>query len=331
MAKTNVPIVFGAMTIGNGAEQSRVSSLTEAGAILDVFTRHGHTEVDTSRFYGSGSSETYLGTLNWQSRGLTMETKIYPSFGKNADSYNWHLTPEHIRKALSMSLSALKTKSVDLYYLHAPDREVPLEETLRGIDELYREGKFRRFGLSNYMAWEVARICEICEREGWVRPTVYQGIYNSLNRTVEAELFACLRFYRIGFYAYNPLGGGFFAGKMRKGEGVEEGSRFDPKKWQGKMYRMRYWNDEYFEAMDLVRPVAEKHRLTLAEVALRWMTHHSLLSKEKGDAVLIGASSVEHLEDNLVDLEKGPLPDEVCKALDQAWAKVKPLTTKYWH
>ena len=77
--------------------------------------------------------------------------------------------------------------------------------------------------------------------------------------------------------------------------------------------------------------MAEKHGLTLAEVALRWMTHHSRLGKEFPDAILIGASSTKHIEQNMVDLEKGPLPDDVVKALDQAWERVKPLALRYWH
>ena len=94
----------------------------------------------------------------------------------------------------------------------------------------------------------------------------------------------------MGFYAYNPLGGGFFTGAFTKESEVEEGSRFDPNKWQGKMYRARYFREEYFQALDIVKPAAEKHGLTMAEVALRWMTHHSQLGQKYPDAILIGAS-----------------------------------------
>lgn len=181
------------------------------------------------------------------------------------------------------------------------------------------------------MSWEVAQICGICERNNWIKPSIYQGLYNSISRAVEPELFPCLRAHNMGFYAYNPLGGGFFTGAFDKGSEVEAGSRFDPQKWQGKMYRQRYWNDRYFQALDHVRPVAQKHELTMAEVALRWMTHHSQLTKEFGDAILIGASSVNHIEQNLLDLEKGPLPDDVVTALDEAWSIVKPQALKYWH
>lgn len=135
----------------------------------------------------------------------------------------------------------------------------------------------------------------------------------------------------MSFYAYNPLAGGFFTGNFKKDAEVEAGSRFDPQKWQGQMYRKRYWNQTYFDALELVRPVAEAHNLTLAEVALRWMTHHSKLDKAHADAILIGASSTTHLEQNMIDLEKGPLPQDVCEKLDEAANMVKPLSLVYWH
>ena len=107
-----------------------------------------------------------------------------------------------------------------------------------------KEDYFDKFAISKYMAWEVAQICEICEAHGWVKPAVYQGIYNALNRNVEAELFPCLRYYGMGFYAYNPLGGGFFTRAFTEESEVEEGSKFDPNRWQGKMYRARYFREE---------------------------------------------------------------------------------------
>lgn len=132
----------------------------------------------------------------------------------------------------------------------------------------------------------------------------------------------------LAFYAFNPLVGGLLARKPSTETKVEAGSRFDPERTQGQNYRKRYWNDHYFDAIKLIDEVATKHNLTLLEVALRWMNHHSELKAEFGDNVLIGASSVAHLESNLVDLEKGPLPDEVVEVLDQAWDVVRPVASK---
>ena len=111
----------------------------------------------------------------------------------------------------------------------------------------------------------------------------------------------------------------------------EPGSRFDPNTAQGKMYRQRYWNDQYFSALEIVEKAAKSANLTLGECALRWMSHHSMMKKEHGDAVIIGASSVGHLEENLNDLEKGPLPDSVVEAMDKAWKTVAADNVKYWH
>jgi aflatoxin B1 aldehyde reductase len=235
--KSPLNIIFGAMTFGRaGTAQARVTSLEECAAILDIFQAHGHTEIDTARYYGAGTSEEYLGELNWQDRGLVMDTKFYPTAGKNmpeddgAPEGGWNHGEEHLRENVGRSLEALRCEGVDLWYLHGPDRTTAFEETLRVVNALYKEGCFSRFGISNYMAWEVAQICEICRREGYVMPTVYQGVYNALHQTVEQELFSCLRYYGVAFYAYNPLAGGYLTGRywrgMQDGE-VERGSRFD--------------------------------------------------------------------------------------------------------
>ena len=283
--------------------------------------------------YGGGTSEEFLGQLNWQDRGIIMDTKIAPTVVARISvaSGNWTHRPEHLRENLKQSLKALKTDKVDLWYLHRPDRTTPYEDTLRGVNDLYKEGYFRRFGISNYPAWEVARICELCNQNGWMKPVVYQGVYNAIHRSVEPELFPCLRHYGIAFYAYNPLAGGYLTDRYkRETTDVEEGSRFDPNRTQGRNYRQRYWNDACFDALDTIRPVVKESELTEAEAALRWMTHHSLLKREHGDAIIIGASSTKHLEENMVDLEKGPLPDEVLKALDKAWDITRGVQTRYY-
>ena len=145
-----------------------------------------------------------------------------------------------------------------MWYLHGPDRGTPYEVTLKAVDELYKEGKFKRFGISNYMSWEVAEIVGICKANGYIQPTVYQGIYNAVHRSVvfyrsaqygnadnetsavEPELFPCLRKFGISFYEFNPLGGGFFTGRYHSMQDeVEPGSRFDPNKLQGKVRIVR--------------------------------------------------------------------------------------------
>ncbi|EIW56834.1 Aldo/keto reductase [Trametes versicolor FP-101664 SS1] len=335
--KSALNIVMGAMTFGEeGKEGARVHDLKDVNAILDVFQAHGHYEIDTARTYSGGTSEEYLGKIDWKKRGLVMDTKLYP----NAASTRWRGTagtrishsPEDLRKFLDVQLKALNTDSIDMWYLHGPDRTTPYEDTLRAVNELHKEGKFKRFGISNFMSWEVAEMVGICKTNGYIQPTAYQGIYNAIHRKVEPELFPCLRKFGIAFYEFNPLGGGFFTGRYRSLEdAVEPGSRFDPNKGQGQNYRARYWKEPYFRALAAIEAVTQKHGLTLAEVALRWISHHSLMRREHGDAVLIGASSVKHIQENLIDLEKGPLPQEILQVLDEAWLSVSPYATEYFH
>ncbi|KAI0334260.1 Aldo/keto reductase [Cubamyces sp. BRFM 1775] len=333
--KSALNIVMGAMTFGAaGQEGARVHDLKDVEAILDIFQAHGHYEIDTARVYAGGTSEEYLGKIGWQKRGLVMDTKLYPTTSWKGLPVHMQIShsPEDIRKFIDIQLKALNADSIDMWYLHGPDRTTPYEVTLKAVNDLYKEGKFKRFGISNYMSWEVAEIVGICKANGYIQPTAYQGLYNAIHRKVEPELFPCLRKFGISFYEFNPLGGGFFTGRYRSTEDkVEPGSRFDPNKHQGQGYRARYWKEPYFRALAQIEAVAEKHNLTMAEIALRWISHHSLMKREYGDAVLIGASSVKHIEQNLIDLEKGPLPEEVLKVLDEAWLSVMPYAAEYFH
>ncbi|KAL3473078.1 Aldo/keto reductase [Aspergillus californicus] len=335
--KTAIPVILGSMTFGKpNKAHIRVDSVDGTNAMLDTFQQHGHTEIDTARTYGAGSTEEYLAEAKWQERGLVMGTKLYPTKRKDLTwitAETWTHEPGDLRAGLMTSLKALRADSVDLFYLHAPDRETPFEDTLAEINKLHQEGYFRRFGISNFQSWEVARICEICERHGYIKPSVYQALYNAYQRSIEAELVPCLRHYGIGVYAFQPLAAGFLTSRYRRNQQVEDfevGSRFDPRESSNMFYHGRYLNNRYFDALEILRPLAEKHGLTEAECGLRWMAHHSVLKKELGDGVIIGASSPAQLGDNLADLEKGPLPDDILEALDAGWKGISG-TYAYWH
>lgn len=152
-------------------------------------------------------------------------------------------------------------------------------------------------------------------------------------RSLEQELIPCCHRYGIDVVIYNPLAGGLFSGKIKTADVPAEGRYSDAVGRMGGMYRQRYFKDATFEALRLIEPVAQKHNLTMLEIALRWCTHHSALKMQNGgtDGVIIGVSSFAQLESNLKDLEKGPLPEEVVKTLDDAWLTTKPTTPNYWH
>ncbi len=131
---------------------------------------------------------------------------------------------------------------------------------------------------------------------------------------------------------YNPLAGGFLSGRYKTADVPAEG-RFSNRAGQlGKTYRERYFKDSTFEALRIIEEAVEKHNLTILETALRWFVHHSALNMTNGnDGIIIGVSKFEHLETNLKALEKGPLPDDVVEALDQAWMVAKANAANYWH
>jgi aflatoxin B1 aldehyde reductase len=137
----------------------------------------GHrSEVFTARSYGAGTQEGWTAKAGWKQRGLKLATKHYPFTPGQHE-------PEVLKKALNKSLKELQTDKVDIFYLHAADRSVPFKKTLEAINELYREGKFKRFGLSNFTAFEVAEVCMLCQHNGWVRPTIWQGKESNCSHT----------------------------------------------------------------------------------------------------------------------------------------------------
>ncbi|KAF9376362.1 hypothetical protein CPB97_010850 [Podila verticillata] len=168
----------------------------------------------------------------------------------------------------------------------------------------------------------------MCKQNGYVLPTVYQGMYNGIVRDVVRELLPCLKALKIDFYAYNPIAGGLLSGRYNFGENDGKEGRFDVQSGFGKIYRERYWSNLFFEAVRILTKAAEENHLTLIESALRWMAHHSGLGPN--DGIIIGASSLHHLEENLKDLAKGPLPEAMVTAFDEAWEHVKVACPAYF-
>ncbi|TKX23637.1 oxidoreductase-like protein 21 [Elsinoe australis] len=320
-------VILGLMTFGpDTATGGRITDLGEYNKYLDYFQSQGYNEVDTARAYIGGQQESFTRDAKWQERGLTLATKCYP---KDPGQHK----PERLTESVNTSLKELGADCVDIFYLHAADRSVPFEETLRCVNDLHKAGKFVQLGLSNFTAAEVAEVVMTCKYNGWVRPSIYQGMYNAITRSIEAELIPVCRRFGIDIVVYNPVAGGIFSGKYKSVDVPAEG-RFSDTAASGSMYRGRYFKDATFDALRIIEPAVEKHGLTMIETALRWVVHHSKLNvlPEKGhDGIIIGVSNMGQLEGNLKDIEKGPLPDEVVKALDDAWLVCKPTTANYWH
>ncbi|KAF6816631.1 aflatoxin b1 aldehyde reductase member 2 [Colletotrichum sojae] len=320
-------IILGLMTFGpKESDGARITDLDTFNKALDVFQARGYNEVDTARVYVGRQQEAFTREAKWKERGLTLATKVqYPSTpGDHAG--------QKVIESVELSLKELGTDSVDILYLHAADRATPFAETLEALDKLHKQGKFVKLGLSNFTAFEVAEVVLTCKYNGWVRPTVYQGMYNVITRSIDAELIPACRRYGLDIVVYNPIAGGLFSGKIKSKDIVPTEGRFSDAHGTGGNYRKRYFRESTFKALQTIEAAVEKHGLSIIETALRWTVHHSQLKiKDGNDGILIGISSVEQLEDNLNHLEKGPLPDEVVQALDEAWLISKADTTNYWH
>ncbi|GES59250.1 aflatoxin B1-aldehyde reductase [Aspergillus terreus] len=318
--------ILGLMTFGpSESKGARITSLDEFNKCLDYFQQQGFQEIDTARIYVGGEQEAFTAQAKWKERGLALATKWYPQ-------YPGAHKPDVLRQNLELSLKELGTNQVDIFYLHAADRSVPFAETLETVNELHKEGKFVQLGLSNYTAFEVAEIVTLCNERGWVRPTIYQAMYNAITRNIETELIPACKRYGIDIVIYNPLAGGLFSGKYKTQDIPAEG-RYSDQSSTGQMYRNRYFKDATFDALRLIEPVVAKHGLTMPETAFRWVHHHSALNMKDGgrDGIILGVSSLAQLENNLKDVQKGPLPQEVVDVLDQAWLVAKPTAPNYWH
>lgn len=179
-------VILGLMTFGpDEKEGARITSLGEFNHCLDYFQQQGYNEVDTARIYVGGQQEAFTAQANWKSRGLTIATKWYP---KQPGDHK----AEVLKAKCNESLKELQTDCVDIFYLHAADRSVPFSETLETVNELHKQGKFVQLGLSNYTAFEVAEIVTMCNERGWVRPTIYQGMYNAISKYFSQIIPCCL-------------------------------------------------------------------------------------------------------------------------------------------
>lgn len=160
-------------------------------------------------------------------------------------------------------------------------------------------------------------------------------MYNAWTRSIENELAVTCRRFGMDIVVYNPLAAGFFSGKYKTSDIPKEGRFSETHELGGKLVRSRYFKDAAFDALKIIEPIAKKHNLTLIEVALRWLVHHSTLNvlPEKGgkDGIIIGVSSMKQLEENLKACKEGPLPEDVVKALDEGWKLTKATTPNYFH
>ena len=309
-----VKLILGTMTFGESVFNP------QAGEFINAFLDAGYEELDTAYVYNDGTCERLLGeVLPGLGRPYRIATKVNPRISGRLDG-------EAAYKQVNESLERMNLPSVDTVYLHFPDPKTPVESVLEAMADLHRQGKYKELGLSNFPAWMVTDVWHICDSRGWVKPTVFQGIYNPLTRKAETELNACLNHFGMRFYAYNPLAGGLLTGRYGAFEDDPTDGRFTHRP----NYQKRYWKKSFFEAVDLIRKAGEKYGINTIEATYRWLAFHSMLDGSRGDAILIGASKLGHLQQNMDTLKAGSLPEEMVEAFNQAWAITKADSPEYY-
>ena len=273
-------------------------SVDEAGTlrILDHALDAGINFIDTADIYSQwvegnpgGVAEEYIGRWVKQSGvprdRLVIATKVRGRLGEgpNADG----LSRVHIMQAVEASLQRLQTDTIDLYQTHWPDNSTPIEETLRAMDDLVRQGKVRYIGASNHTAWELMQALWTADKYNLVRYDSLQPHYNLIWREeFERELSSVCETYGLGVIPYSPLEGGFLTGKYRRGEPLPVSRRA-----QG---RQKFMTEKNFALLDKLDEMATSHHATVAQVALAW-----LLSKPVVTSSIIGATTPEQLDENL--------------------------------
>lgn len=309
-----VGLILGTMTFGESVFGSDVKEF------INTYLDAGYSDLDTAYVYNEGNCERLLGeALKEIDRPYSIATKVNPRISGKLDGAAAY-------KQVNESLERLGLDSVDIVYLHFPDPATPVISVLEACADLHEQGKFRELGLSNFPAWMAADAWHICDRHGWVKPTVYQGIYNPLTRKAETELNACLNNYGMRFYAFNPMAGGLLTGRYGRFEDAPADGRFTHRP----NYQGRYWKKSYFDAVEVIKTAAGKHGITSIEATYRWLAYHSMLDGERGDGILIGASKISHLKQNMEAVKAGPLPEDLLAAFEEAWSLCKNESPEYF-
>ncbi len=291
-------VCMGTMTFGGVTDES------EAQKIFDRCIDKGVNFFDSANVYTGGQSETILGKIMKKHRkDLVIATKVFNPQGDGPNDMG--LSRKHIIQACEDSLRRLGTDYIDLYQVHADDNNTPLEETLRALDQLVRDGRVRYIGASNHTAWRLSDALWTSETNGLARYDCLQPLYNLIERGVDQELLPLCRNKGVGVIAWSPLASGWLTGKYR-GDVAEDARLND----QARPAMGATVDRE--QILDTLINVAKGVDATPAQVALRWVMNQDGLT-----SAIVGARNVEQLDDNLgaVDLE---LDGDAWKTLDRA-------------
>ncbi len=287
----------GKMNMGNLGQEETTRMVKQA---LD----RGINFIDTADVYSLGESETLLGNaLKGVREEIVLATKVRLPMGGNFNHSG--ATRVNIMREIEASLRRLQTDHVDLYQVHGWDSNTPLEETLRTLDDLVRQGKVRYIGLSNLMSWQAATAIMLQERLGLEKYVTAQMYYSLVGRSLEYEFQSFAEYYNVGILVWSPLAGGFLAGKYNRENPAPAGSRFAE---AGQF--VPFDREVGYRVVDALKEVAARHGASPAQVAIKWVLDRPAVS-----SVIIAGRTAEQLDDNIRAADLG-LSDEDARLLD---------------
>jgi aryl-alcohol dehydrogenase-like predicted oxidoreductase len=310
-------ICLGTMTFGGRGFWTAIGTLDQsvADGIVARALDAGVNFIDTADVYSEGISEEITGRAIVSSgrkrSDIVLATKAFGQTGPGPNDKS--ASRGHIMDAVKASLKRLGTDYIDLYQIHGFDRITPIEETVRALDDLVRQGHVRYVGVSNWTAWTIMKAIGIADKHGWARFSTLQAYYTIAGRDLEREIAPLLEAEKLGLMVWSPLAGGLLSGKYDRNGNGPEGSRrasfdFPPVD-----------KDRAFDCVDVMREIADERGVSVARIALAWVLHQRFVM-----SVIIGAKTIEQLDDNLAATQIKLTTEELAK-LD----KVSALPPEY--
>lgn len=304
-------LCLGTMTFGgSGSFWGSIGTLQqdEVTEQVKLAFEAGINFIDTANVYAAGRSESLLGqalkSLGLPRDQLVIATKVTGSMNESPNGRGQ--SRHHVFNEIDASLKRLQLDHVDLYQLHSFDPLTPFEESLSALNDLVRAGKVRYIGLSNMAAWQIMKALAVSERHGFAKFISLQAYYTIAGRDLERELGPLLQDQKLGLMVWSPLAGGLLSGKFKsaadKGPTGARRASFDFPVVD---------KERAFKCVEAMRPIAEGHRTSVAQIALAW-----LLAKPVVTSVIIGAKSLEQLKDNIA-ATRVELSEADLKVLDE--------------
>jgi aryl-alcohol dehydrogenase-like predicted oxidoreductase len=276
--------------------------------IIDRAIDAGINFLDTANVYSRGRSEEVTGEAlkrNGKRDKVVLATKVHGRMDDD-DPNAWGNARRHIIEQCEASLKRLQTDTIDLYQIHRPQPSIPIDETLRAMDDLIRSGKVRYIGSSTFAAWQVVDSLWAAKEYGLNRFVCEQPPYNLLDRRIERGLLPMAQTYGIGIIPWSPIAGGLLSGKYRRDQDAPENARYADV--EGRPWMERRLTEGVYDAVEALEPIAEEKGCTLAQLSVAWVAQRPGVTSP-----IIGPRTMEQLEDNLGAVEVKFTQDELDK------------------